>query len=657
MLVCNYLSVALTLKPYRYSRPIRFGVSNEISLRQPFALAKLCVALIFFIFITTSIASAQNTIVFESSLDRKKVALNEYVEISFAVRNAQPDAFIPPAFNDFSIAGGPNQSSEMSIINGAVSRNITYSFYLAPKTVGVFTIPPAIIKYRSKEFQTKSQTVEVVKANGKAANARPNPFAGLPNAANSPKSKATKPKSALTDVQLAKGIFVKAELNKREAFVGEQVTVEYKLYTRYPLSGKQFTKLPQLKGFFPVEFKQFDSNTKRENIGGASYAVQTLRKVALYPQEAGSLTIDALGVEVGVIEDNADDPFSDPFFGHAPSVRPYEVGSIPMTITVKSLPREQPKKFSGAVGVYSMQSIVVPTDVTTDDAVAVTLTITGNGDPKRIGAPSIGLDDSTAFEIYEPKVTDRSEETANDITGQKNYEITLIPRKVGDFTIAPSFTYFDTQTKQYKTLAPKTFDIHVARGKKPIVAYNPLDSTSAKSREPRLLRPQKTSFTVSNTKNVLLGSRLFWLLCATPFLGIIAMFAYKRSTAQRENLDTNALRQQRATSVAQQRLAQAQICHKNNDDLAFYNAIQKAILGYTSDNFGIANADLNKPFLQKFLQQQNIETSTIRAAIQILEQCEMAVFGGFTANNTMQRTQILAKTNEIITIIEAITKK
>lgn len=621
------------------------------------------IILLLFVFIINT-AIAQNTIVFESSIDKQKVALNDYVEVSFAVRNAQPDVFTPPAFNDFNIAGGPNQSSEMSVINGAVSRNVTYSFYLSPKNIGVFTIPAATIKYRGKQFQTQPQTVTVVKANGKAANTKPNPMAGFPGSLtqNSPKSKQ---KATLSDVQLAKGIFIKVETNKREAFVGEQITVDYKLYTRYGLSGKQFIQLPQLKGFFPVEFKQFDSNTRRENIGGVSYAVQTLRKVALYPQQEGTLTIDELGVEVGVIADNTEDPFSDPFFGGSQSVRPYEVHSIAMPITVRALPREQPKKFSGAVGAYVMQSVAVPTDVTTDDAVSVTLTITGNGDLKRIGMPNIGLDDSTAFEIYEPKVTDRSEETANDITGQKNYEITLIPRKVGKFMISPTFTYFDTQTKQYKTLQPKTFEINVTKGTKPIIAYNPLDTTAVKTQEPRLLRPQRSTLytTVNMAQNHLLGSRLFWLLFALPFLSIAVMLAYKRVAKVRSNIDTNALRQQHANTAAQQRLATAKILqtqsteNSHNAGNNFYNELQKALLGYVGDKFGIANENLNKPFLKDFLLRQQVETDTINRLIAILEQCEMAVFGGSNSGSSAQRSAIFSETEAIITAIEENVKK
>jgi BatD DUF11 like domain len=616
--------------------------------------------LLFFIFtiqfFSIKTSNAQNTIGFEASVDKQKVALNDYVEISFSVRNAQPDAFQPPPFNDFKIAGGPNQSSEMSVMNGAVSRNVTYSFYLAPKNVGIFTIPAATMRFRGKEFRTQPIAVEVVKANTKLShNAAPNPFTGFP--ASPPNTPKTKSKTALSDAQLAKGIFIKAVPNKREVFVGEQITVEYKLYTRYGLSGKQFIKLPELKGFFPVEFKQFDSNTRRENIAGVSYAVQTLRKVALYAQQEGALTIDELGVQVDILTDAPEDPFNDPFFGAVQSVRPYEVLSAPVSVNVRNLPSDPSKKFNGAVGAYAMQAVVVPTNVTTDDAITMTLTVTGNGDLKRIGMPNIGLTDSTAFEVYEPKITDLSEETPNDITGQKRYEITFIPRKVGIFSLTPSFTYFDTQLKQYKTLVPKTFELNIAKGIKPIIAYNPLDTTQEKTREVRLLRPQHNTLYIGSAQNTLLGSTLFWLFMLLPFGAVAAMLTYKRFDMARANIDTTLLRQQKAKTMAQQHLAKAQKCHENNDSLGFYNELQKALLGYLGDKFNIGKADLNKPFLKNFLLSQNTNPALINDLIQILETCEIAVFGGAAMQNDAYRNTIYTKTLEIIKEIEADVKK
>ena len=68
---------------------------------------------------------AQNAITMDATLEQNKVALNDFVEVKFTIRNAQPENFVAPPFNDFKIAGGPNQVTEMNVVNGAVSRLIS----------------------------------------------------------------------------------------------------------------------------------------------------------------------------------------------------------------------------------------------------------------------------------------------------------------------------------------------------------------------------------------------------------------------------------------------------------------------------------------------------------------------------------------------------
>ena len=600
-------------------------------------------------------ASAQNSVSLQSRIDKEKVALNDYIEISFDVQNAQPDAFNPPRFNDFEIAGGPNQSSEMSVINGVVSRNVTYSYYLSPKKIGIFTIPAATMTYRGKQFQSQPVTVEVVKGNGKSGyNAPPNPFAQT--------TPPTNPKHKISDAKLAKGIFVKAEVNKRAAFIGEQITVTYKLYTRYALNGKQFTQLPQFKGFYPIEFKQFDSNTHRENVGGVSYSVETLRKIALFPQKEGVLNIDALGVQVGVIEDGDEN-----LLGIKQNIHPFDVISNAGTVAVRNLPNNKAQKlersenfdnFDGAIGTYAMQAVATPNTLTTDEAITINLTITGNGDLKRLGAPHLNLSDTTAFEVYQPKIIDRAEETTNDITGQKLFEYVIIPQKKGKFSIAPSFTYFDTQLKTYQTLRPKTFNFEVAQGKKTINTRAANDTIRRKNRPVTELRPQQASILASpKTDKPLFGSAIFWLLCLAPFMIVGLLVFYKKIKTERNDIDELTLRKLQAIEYATQRLAKAKICHKQNQNTLFYNEIQKALLGFVSDKFGINNAQLNKTFITSYLQNQNIPAEAIKRLTNILEKCEIAVFAGGNISNTDDSTTRTHVLEECEYIIEAINKK
>ncbi|HVZ26250.1 MAG TPA: BatD family protein, partial [Sediminibacterium sp.] len=58
----------------------------------------------------------------------------DYVQIQYKIENAkQIENLQPPDFPDFNIVEGPNQSTGMSIVNGAMSQSKSINFVLQPK--------------------------------------------------------------------------------------------------------------------------------------------------------------------------------------------------------------------------------------------------------------------------------------------------------------------------------------------------------------------------------------------------------------------------------------------------------------------------------------------------------------------------------------------
>ena len=104
----------------------------------------LMAALAAFVLLAAN-GAAQNAS-FEATVDRATVGLGEQFTLSFTVtaqsmsggKNLQL-----PDLSKFHIMSGPNQSSSMQIINGAVSSSVTYTYVLQPKEMGKFTIGAA----------------------------------------------------------------------------------------------------------------------------------------------------------------------------------------------------------------------------------------------------------------------------------------------------------------------------------------------------------------------------------------------------------------------------------------------------------------------------------------------------------------------------------
>jgi len=111
--------------------------------------------------LVTSIASAQ--VKFEAKVSKKKLGVNERLRIDFEM-NQDGDNFVPPSFKDFTVVGGPNTSVSNYSGNGRRSYSKTYSYFLAPKKRGKFTIKQATIEINGEVYKTFPITVNVTAA-------------------------------------------------------------------------------------------------------------------------------------------------------------------------------------------------------------------------------------------------------------------------------------------------------------------------------------------------------------------------------------------------------------------------------------------------------------------------------------------------------------
>lgn len=83
--------------------------------------------------------------------------------ISFVLKNSSgKDIKLPDLEEHFIVIGGPNVSSSSMFINGEMSQELSYSYYLKPKSVGTFVIEPASISVEGKLYKTDWKKVVVL---------------------------------------------------------------------------------------------------------------------------------------------------------------------------------------------------------------------------------------------------------------------------------------------------------------------------------------------------------------------------------------------------------------------------------------------------------------------------------------------------------------
>lgn len=552
---------------------------------------------LFSLVIFYSSLQAQN-VSFEATADAKELVENEYVEVTFTLKNAQGSNFQPPTFKGFNVLNGPSRSNRMTIINGQRSQEMGYSYTIQPKQRGTYTIGPASIKVGGTTKKTKSITIKVVKG-----------------------------KTVTKGASGGEEVFVRVEIDTSDVYLGQQIMVNYKLFTSVDVENYDIIKETEYPGFFAHNVRRFNANTVREVVDGVQYVTKVLKRVALFPQQTGLLKIDPMSIRIGVVVGKR--KRSNFFFNN--QVRHVNVQTNEIAINVKNLPTPQPDNFSGAVGDYSIAFNLGRNKITTDDAVSIKLAIRGDGDIKRLQPPSIIV--PAEFELYEPKVLEeQSTERGGLLSGYKQIEYLMIPKRAGRFKIAPSFSYFHPDSAKYITLQPNVFDITISQGSGASTAAK----TTPKNLLPKDIRYIKTATSFSSKRTPFAKSSLFYGLTVLPFLFLAGAFVFKRRQEKNGNIDLSILKSNKAQQVAKRRLLIAEQHLTANKSRAFYDEISKSLLGYVGDKLNIPLSELSKDNVREKLVSLEVTPSYIEDVTAIIKTTEMALFAGMDNAASMQ---------------------
>ena len=554
---------------------------------------------------------------FTTSVDRTQVAVGEQFEITFTLEgSAAAKNFRPPAFTDFQPLSGPNQSTNMQFLNGAMSSSVSYSYVLQPRAEGKFTIGPAAIDYNGKELKTLPIVITVSKGA-----ARPKQQQGTQGSGDEDIAK-----------QIGDNLFLKVVVDKSKAYQGEQITATYKIYTAVNVVNYNFSKVPSLTGFWSEDLEMLKQiQLSNEVVNGRQYRVGVLKKVALFPQRSGTLEIDPLEVDCIVQvrtrrrgNDIFDQFFNDPFMGGASNVN-YKVRSTPVKLTVLPLPETVPAGFTGAVGKFTMDAWVDKRQAKTNDAITLKVKIAGRGNLKLLQAPTINVPPDV--ERYDPKISDNVANQGDRIAGSRTFEYLLIPRHAGEQRIASfPFTYFDPEKKNYVTVKSSDFLLSIEKGSE--LAAAPSSGISKEDvrllgEDIRFIRSGSVSF--RRKGDVFVGSMTFYALTIAPMLGLVGLIGLARKR-ERSLGDLAGLRKRKARKIAQGRLAEAKKFLDQKKREEFHGEVSRALWGYVGDKLAMPPAELSIEGVRLQLQSRGISDETLAKLSSTIEACEFARF-------------------------------
>jgi hypothetical protein len=539
--------------------------------------------------------------------------------------NENVDDFTPPDFGSFQFLGGPSTGSSTSvqILNGHTSSSSSYTFtyYLQAPAAGKYTLPPATATYKKSKIQSNSIEIEVVGNSQAAANA------ALNNANQNPKES--------QEVSGNGDVFLRLEIDKKTAYVGEALTAEVKLYTKVQISGlgTQNYKGPDFVNFYKQEIPIQQISFQRGKVGNDIYDVATLSKAIIFPQRGGEITIQPfdLVVEVQKQVRRRSQSIFDDFFGSPYQRSQLSVKSQAVKIVVKPLPSNQPTDFKGAVGKFSINATANPTNIRTNDAVTFKITLSGKGNIKLL--EGLKADFPPTFEVYEPIIKTNIENTG--LSGSKVFEYTAIPRHAGRFSIPPfTISYFDVNEKSYKTISTQNFEINVDKGAND---SNTFVVNNLSKEDIALIgsdiRYIETKSDFKRKAGFFFGSFLFYLVFIAALLVFILTLIIRNEQIKR-SADIVRMRNRKAGRVAGQRLKKAHQLMKSHNKEAFYEEIGRTLWGYLSDKLGIPVAELSKERIALELSHSGIDTVLTEQFFDLSELSEFARFapGGIESN-------------------------
>ena len=593
---------------------------------------------------------------------KKQVVVGERFQVVFEA-NADGKNFSAPSFDGFTVVGGPftSSSSSFSMVNGSMSHTVkcTYTYALQAYKEGTFRIGSASLTVKGDKVSSEPFDIQVLPDDGSHATAS----GGGNSGSNQGKSQSQN----TNDPQVSgKDLFLKVIPSKRSAYVGEQIVLTYKLYTKVPVSSLSVDKMPSYAGFWTKDISNNNGGSLRQSseyINGVEYTVAEIQKVIVVPQRSGPLNIDPMSIEciaqIRTESNNrrSNDPFdiffNDPFFNRNVVNVKKELSTTTITLDVKSLPvNQKPESFAGAVGNYNFKSDIDKTELKTNEAFTLTLTVSGTGNVELLQMPEPNFPPD--FEVYDPKITTSPSITAQGLSGTKKAEYLVIPRRAGNFTLAPvEFSFFNPANGSYTNLLSDSYSIQVEKGsgdegESGVYASNQegIKYLGSDVRHIMTGNPQ-----LKAKRSVFFGTSAYYVVLLAMLLAFIVLLLLSKKHEQQKQ-DTAANRNKKATKVARGRLKKADQYLKVKDQDKFYVEMSQALWGYIADKLGIERSKLSMDTVKEAMKEKNVPDDLTQQFVDTLNSCEFARFAPGSAEEKMG--DLYSKGIEVITKAEKV---
>jgi len=566
------------------------------------SFSKLRCVSAFILLVLCSASSAFCAASLTTSLDRDTITLGESATLSLTFVGTDPQGALNlPAIPNLQVVHA-GQSSQFNFAPGQTASSVTHNYTVTPQQVGDFTIPALAIDLGGQRLTSQPLKLKVLQPGAPPADA-----------------------AALAEQQA----FLRLVVPKAEVYVGEVFTVELQLYVRQGvqnIAGFNLTAVPA-DGF--TVGKSVQGQQRQAQVGNVLWTVVPFTH-ALTAVRAGALALGPITATVVVELPSANrrrDRFFDPFnfFGGG------EQRQIPLATETKAvqslpLPKENaPPNFNGSVGTFTMDVSVGPTNVAAGDPITIKVQLSGRGAIELLNLPDQpGWRD---FKTY--PATAKPAETADPLglQGTKMFEQVVVPQNAEIKSLPPvSFSFFDSEQKQYRTLTSPEVKLVVRPGGstvaptivglKPAGQDNPPPAQDIVHIKPRL-------GAVAQIQPPLVHQPWFLALQSVPVLVWLAAFVWRKRTEMLAN-NPRLRRQRQVAQVIRAGLEELRRQAAGNKSDEFFATLVRLLQEQLGERLDLPASAITEAVIEERLKPRGMPEATLAVLHELFQSCNVA---------------------------------
>lgn len=568
------------------------------------------------VLLTTAIATAQPVSV-TLEVPTTTMEVGEAVDVQLiCVNTGIPGTPSAPAVSGIELSlvrSTPSTSHFRQSINGVQSERTTHTFNLRLVALreGTYEVGPLTVEADGQTYQSNTARVVVKKPQESAA-----------------------PRGDRI-------VFVEVQTDKPSIYLGETFEATLRIGVRRVVVGGRTYDFNTLRDVIDGRSSQFSvfadgtANSSSTTLVDSSgqrhrYDLYTVTKT-LRPEQPGDFLVGPVFVKA-----NYPTQVRRGFFGRVEPVRTRRetARADAIIVDVRTPPTsDRPAEYTGAVGQYAMHVSASPTKVAVGEP--ITLTIRISGSPlEGLAGPDLSVN---------PELTSRFDFTKDELVGDYDrnqivFRRAIFPKSPGSQEIPRiRWSYFDTNSEAYVTLAGNAIPIEVERQKGEQVTLT-LGGSEPTGRDDVTL----TRIAGGISPNYVEEDKLLHesSILASPAVtggGLVlpplmfAVCALLARTRERRASDGGYARRRKAASRAHESLKSAAA---QTDPAQRLTAIGSALRDYIGDRFNLGAGECTPIDVRNAMSEHGIDEELIEAVVNLLVRADEARYAGTTMSET-----------------------